>query len=229
MDVRILREELAQEKGKEINTAACLQWAFGGKSRTSRAANKEKGAGGRETSHTVWDHWIDSKSNDPETDEGDMTLQEDGTVLEEGVNLDPVTGAKIRYEELWRDLPVESFGKKNNRSSMVLRAEDLERNAKGLVVKVGGWCQGFMKVEDSLTIERWQWKPKGQTAVGAAMLEGVESTRTRNDWIRVFKIGTEILPCRYVLERTEGRSGSNLPYKNHEDAIEWRVIEEYYW
>ena len=56
-----------------------------------------------------------------------MLVQEDGDVVERGMQKHPLTGQDTEYEELWHDLEVEAFGKKQNRSTLVMRVEDTER------------------------------------------------------------------------------------------------------
>ncbi|KAK4694601.1 hypothetical protein P7C71_g3004, partial [Lecanoromycetidae sp. Uapishka_2] len=238
VDVRLFKDKLEEERGKDENTEACIQWAFAGRSHaTPQGARKD---GMIQLSHTVWDHWIDSKSNDPDKDEGDMWVQKNGDVLERGKNSNPETGEEIEYEELWHDLEVESMGKKHNHSSVVMRAENSEKNLKGMVVKVGGWCQGIMKVGDELTVERWEHKlgsvsDNQQEAVRVQQNGGwrTEKGRTRNDWIRTFKLGKGFLPCKDIVEETSGKLGLNHVVKDHpnywESATEWRVLEEYHW
>lgn len=183
-------------------------------------------------SHTVWDHWIDSRGGEGESDEGDMIVLEDGNVLEEGTNLAADGSTEQKYEELWRDLPIDPLGKKNNRHSIVLRAENKDEDMKGLVIKIGAWCQGILKKDGELTIERWQLKPKGEDGSDEGpQNEAQEATRTRNNWVRVFKVGKEILACRDVCRNTDGKLGMNKIKKYGEKhyEIEWKVIEEYYW
>ena len=228
VDIRILKEKWSEERGQGVNTLQCVDWAFAGKSRTKKDAQTGDGPGSR--SHTVWDHWIDSKGREGRSDEGDMTVQEDGTVLEEGVSLGP-DGKEQKYEELWKDLPVDPLGKKHNRYSIVLHAEDSEQKLKGLVIKIGGWCQGIMKMDGRLTVERWQLKPKYGDASESPENAVEESTRTRNDWVRTFKVGTEILACEDICAHTYGKLGTNTTklYGEKDNKTEWRVIEEYYW
>ena len=229
MDVRILKQKWTEEREKEIKSLECIDWAFAGKCRTKKDPNAGDGPGSR--SHTVWDHWIDSKGNEAGSDQGDMTVQEDGTVLEEGVNV-KADGEEQKYEELWKDIQVDPLGKKHNRHSIVLRAEDSEQEMKGLVIKIGGWCQGIMKRAGELTVERWQLKPKLGVESELIKENGIEeSTRTRNDWVRTFKVGTETLACGRVCGHTDGKLGMNATkmYGEKDNEIEWRVVEEYYW
>ena len=226
VDLRISLESYQQEKDKSIISKDCLQWAFAGKSRTARAKKNDKG----DTVfwHGIWDHWIDSRTDDPEGDEGDMTVQEDGTVLEEGANTNTITGTTERYEELWEDLRVDQIGQKGNKSSIVLRADDPVKNIRGLLVKVGGWCQGIVKDDGNLTVERWRRQLKADSEGDCSAMELDESTRTPNDWVRLFKIGSGIIPTDAVISETKGRLGLHAQLKTRDDTV-WNVIEEYYY
>ena len=159
-----------------------------------------------------------------------MTVLEDGTVLEEGWNVKE-GGEKEKYEELWKDLPIEAAGRKGNKQCVVLKAEG--EGGKGLVVKIGGWCQGILRGKGGLTVERWESKPKVE---GEAKGGVEEETRTRNDWVRTFKAGKGVLPCGDVCAHTDGKLGLNHKkvygegdYADYKDGLEWKVVEEYYW
>ena len=128
-----------------------VNWAFAGRSRSTRA---EFDTAGRLTKpmHTVWDHWIDSETEEEVNDEGDMFLQSDGTVLEKGVNEDGST-----YEELWEDLEAKVVGRDEKLVSYVLRVEDGERRARGMCIRIGKWIQGTLRVGSDFTVVRWMW------------------------------------------------------------------------
>ncbi len=229
VDIRILRDKLEEEKSQEANTESCLQWAFAGRSHTTIIKDSSM-----QLSHTIWDHWIDSHTNDPVSDEGDMWVQPNGDVLEKGKNKDSVTGEETEYEELWHDLEVEAFGKKHNRSSLVMKAEESARNIRGMAIKIGGWCEAILKVGDELTVERWEWKPTDGPGNVATTEASKENGRTHNNWVRTFRMGKGILPCENICARTSGKFGLNAVLKSTTDVdwksdIEWKVAEEYYW
>lgn len=231
VDVRILRSDYEKEKDKGVYSQRCLDWAFAGRSRTHAGDSRKDQM--IKMSHTVWDHWIDSKSNDPEPDEGDMWVQPDGDVLERGTHQDPITGVETEYEELWHDLEVDAIRKKQDHSSLVVHTNDPGRNIRGMAVKIGGWCQGIMKIGDDLTVERWQRKPKEMNSDEAETEGSDREERTRNDWIRTFRIGKEVLPCEEMCSRTMGKLGLHtvLTFTTMEEEpdkdINWEVLEEY--
>ena len=222
-----MRAQWEEEKRNVTNTFTCLDWAFAGKSHTKPIENQEDG---RAKSHSVWDHWIDSKSSNPAVDEGDLWTQDDGDVLERGKQKHPETGEETEYEELWHDLDVIPLGRKGNRSSVVMRADAPEEHVRGLAIKIGSWCQAILKVGDELTIERWEHRIEGGTTDPADRDPGI----TRNNWIRTFKVGKGTLPCKYMCSNTLGKIGLNTIQKyqtgeSWESETEWRVLEEYYW
>ena len=224
-----------EEKDQGSFTGACIEWAFAGKSHTTPKQTRKDGQA--EVSHTVWEHWIDSKSDNPGPDEGDMYLQGNGDLLERGTQKHPVTGEETEYEELWHDLDVEGFGKKHNRNTLVMKAEDSSRNLRGMVIKVGGWCQGIMKKGDALTVERWQYRPGSLSEEDqkswAWNRVGEPEDRTRNEWLLNFRAGQGVLPCKAICEQTSGKFGLNQVFKRKSEDLDkeadWKVVEEYYY
>jgi hypothetical protein len=229
--VRILKDKWEEEKGKNRNTRECIDWAFAGRSRTTQPGARKDGM--IQLSHTVWDHWIDSKSDKPGPDEGDMLVQEDGDVVERGMQKHPVTGKDTEYEELWRDLEVQAFGKKHNRSTLVMRVDDPERNIRGMAIKIGGWCQGILKAEGAMTIERWEYKSdiSGGDSEDVTAWHPSDEGRTRNGWFRTFRYGEGNLPCITMCGHTSGKLGLNTTTTDSKDELEldWKILEEYYW
>ena len=187
-----------------------LDWAFAGVSTTT--ASSQAGA----SSHTVWSHWIDSESSDPDPDEGDMYEQEDGDTLECGQNVDAKTGKVNKYEELWHDVGIQHVRSEQTNVSMVLKTDDTNRNTRAMVVRVGDWCQGILKVGDAVTVERWQWTPAA-TGHSASTSEG--------SWKRVARLGNGSLPCAVTFKTEELEVGKRIAA----EALEWEVVELYRW
>ncbi|MCJ1467637.1 hypothetical protein MMC07_006262 [Pseudocyphellaria aurata] len=200
VDVRIYKDQYrtAQDGNKDGNA---LEWAFAGKSQTTQASMND---GVSKPQHSVWEHWIDSKSDNPSADEGDMWPQANGDVLERGTQKHPVTGLECEYEERWADLDVEVVGNEKTRISVVLKIENSDKRTRGLVVRVGSWCQGILQVGDKITIERWQW--------------------TNSGWIRIVRIGDGILPCDATfIDRTF------MEEINRQRGDLWKVVESFCW
>ena len=119
----------------------------------------------------------------------------DGRTVERGAMVNPATGRRQEYEECWTDEEGEGV--------VVLVLED--GGAKGMVVRVGGWCQGIIKVvrggEAEVSVERWKREEHG-------------------GWKRVVRLGRLWLPCAVTWERGMRRGGE---VKYH--GFEWRVVE----
>lgn len=165
VDVRIFKQH-------QLTTDA-LQWAFAG---TSESWYDE--SNGQRFSR--WSHWIDSKAEEPEVDQGEMITLENGDVLERGVNVDAVTGEETMYEELWSDLEILTVGGEDVRVCAVFRVDDEEKNVRGLFVRVGSWCQSILKIGNELTVERWEWAARGEEPA-------------HGSWERVVHVGSEDL------------------------------------
>lgn len=206
VDVRIYKDELENLKSNdsENNKSSILEWAFAGKSSTTQGSLED----GDKPQHSVWEHWIDSKSDNPSVDEGDMWPQANGDVLERGIQRHPVTGLQCEYEELWMDLEVKVVGEEEQRVSIVLKFEDTDGVTKGLIVRVGSWCQGILKADGKITIERWECNSKDSKIP---------------EWSLVARIGDGALPCSATFNRVPHDSG--VQYCN----LQWKVVEKFFW
>lgn len=75
-------------------------------------------------------------------------------------------------------------------------------------------------------MERWQYRPVKEGDVHNNET-GNENILTRNNWVRVLRIGKGVLPCKAICEKTDGKFGLNTVMKD-ENNIAWRLVEEYY-
>ncbi|KAI5815150.1 hypothetical protein BZA77DRAFT_345101 [Pyronema omphalodes] len=144
--------------------------------------------------------------------------QMNGDILETGMLTDPVDGVEKGYEAVWRISEV------NPRLAVVMVLTE----GGGMVVRVGAWCQGVMKIGNEVTAERWM--------------------RDRGGWRRIAKSGAGRLPCSIAcLDRDEEggeggkylRSARGLGFvvsKTLEqgdvvlvEKLEWRVVEKCVW
>ena len=163
---------------------------------------------------SVWKHWIDSRTDEPPVHQCVVSLLSDSVVHENGNYIHPVTGVACERTELWSDDRIKYVGEENTKVSMVLKVDDEERNARGLVVRVGQYCQGILKEGAQLTVERWKWIDDPGTSYFGGW------------WDCEVRIGDGSLPCdqvtnigRFFCNDTTIQSG----------ALEWRVIEDYRW
>ena len=195
VDLRVFNQALSSEK---IQSLSQLEWGLAGTSSSVPA----KGSNGEEITHGVWKHWIDSRSLDADgvQDEGDNYPLPDGKILEKGRMVNPETGKLTDYEEVWEDLKVERVG--SEAQCIVLQVHDEERGVRGLVVRVGQFCQGIIRVGSEVSVERWAWGVK-------------------DHWKRTVRMGKTGLPCGEAMEPARLKLGDKINCGEHE----WTVIE----
>jgi len=198
---------------------ARLEWAFAGTSNTTLTDKLDDD--GNRVPHCEWKHWIDSNTNNPGTDEGDMYTQPDGKTLERGEMVNPATGTMQAYEELWRDEEVHLVPGEDKKWSVVLVLQDEVNGVKGMVVRIGKWCQGILKVVSQgeegneiseTSVERWLW-------VDGSM-DG-----SNGNWKRVMKLGRLFLPCSLTFEPERIADGSQIAFGDYK----WVVEETFSW
>ncbi|KAL9610405.1 MAG: hypothetical protein Q9167_004888 [Letrouitia subvulpina] len=197
VDVRVFKEPRS--------TTNTLQWAFAGTSESWYDESNGK-------KFARWSHWIDSKTQEPEVDQGEMITLDNGDVLERGTNVDAVSGEETVYEELWRDLEITAVGAEDGCVCAVFRVDDEEKNARGLFVRVGGWCQSILKIGTEMTVERWEWVAR-------------QSEPVHGDWARIVHVGLEDLLCP-----------ADVPFGNpqklnvvEKKGFTWRLVEYGIW
>lgn len=140
-----------------------------------------------------------------------MYLQDNGDVLEKGTQKHPETGEEVGYEELWTELEVDVIPEEGGKYSTVLKHEG--ENAKGMVVRVGGWCQGFLKEGRELTVERWRWASQEN-----------DPHQGPGYWKRIVRIGEGEMPSPML---GRGFEDEEMVVKSGE--LRWEVVEDYRW
>ena len=176
-----------------ISSTAEIDWAFAGTSSTTPAT-------GEDPEHTVWSHWVDSATADPESvkDEGDMIRLESGDAVERGQMINPKTGKMESYEESWADI-------KPSGPLIGWVVKTREEGARGMAIRIGGFAQGIMRTGTEVGIKRWSY-------VGGS-------------WDTIVDIGSCDVPTELFEERhasmTEGKTfrGSS--------GLEWACIEQF--
>ena len=235
---------------EEEDSRPVLQWAFAGTSHNTKLITKNDQSNMIEYSHSVWDHWIDSKTQIATTtddgdknksavdiDEGDCWPQPNGDILERGTQLDPISGKEREYEELWGDVEVQvqvqarlQRGDEGKRVSVVLKTDvDIHgghRDTRGLVVRVGQYCQGIVQVGDKFTMERWEWMNPKDDEIECGFEAGPgPGPGPEGRWCCKVRIGDGSLPCDQAMN-LDG-VGDDAIIRCGE--LEWRVVENYRW
>lgn len=188
----------------EVLETQRLEWAFAGTSNTELCDVPDGG----QIAHSIWKHFVDSKHVDADAvvDEGDMFPQpapNEKRTLEKGRMVNPINGRPTDYEEVWKDVPLTSTNREGGTIYVVvLVLLDEEHRARGMVVRVGQFCQGVLRVGEGFACERWEW-------------------RWEDGWTRRARIGDLFLPCGAAMEEGKLRVGGCVKYGEYE----WRVIE----
>ena len=205
VDVRVFKDKWQEEagRGRQRYSAGILQWAFAGTSQSYHEDGKR---------FSKWSHWIDSHTDEPEEDKGQMIDQENGDVLERGTNVDAVSGKETTYEELWTDLEITTTSPEAKRVCVVLQAEDNSSSIKGMLIRIGTWCQCILKAETGVTVDRWLWHAQ-------------DSDNAHGEWRQEFCIGPGELPCP-----------ADVPFENiaktgaiTKAGLTWKLVEDYSW
>ncbi|KAI9799609.1 MAG: hypothetical protein M1833_003924 [Piccolia ochrophora] len=245
-----------------------LDWAFAGTSSSTPTV----------PSHCAWTHTIDSRDDDTDDDDPPPTpvpdaalcwpLPDDRT-LERGTMVNPATGVETAYEELWRD--VEAVVTAGNGSGsggrdapdgkrvcVVLEVDD-EWGGKGVVIRVGGWCQGVFRAgREPVSVERYKWVAgrrgmrggggeDGGSPVGEGQGQGVrvvgmdlfaegeedEHGTGEGKWERVVKIGERWMPCTVAMMAEEWSGVVGRPVEEgmvvEAGDARWTVTEKCLW
>lgn len=87
--------------------------------------------------------------------------------------------------------------------SGVLILDEPEQRARGMVVRIGQYCQGVLRVKGEFSLERWEW-------VGE-----------EKGWERKVRMGSLFLPCGPAMDVLGMEVGSQV---RHGD-FRWKVVE----
>ena len=86
-------------------------------------------------------------------DEGDMFVQDNGEILEAGRMVNPATGREEVYEECWVDVEILE----GDNTGWVARLQSEGNRVRGVVVRLGGWLQGFLRRDEECVVGRWSY------------------------------------------------------------------------
>lgn len=77
------------------------------------------------------------------------------------------TGEVREYEEAWRAVPILPDGSgKRTAVLLEIRRDDRDITRRGSVVRVGQYCQGIVRVDGVISVQRWLWTAGTWTNVG---------------------------------------------------------------
>ncbi|KAK5169873.1 uncharacterized protein LTR77_005851 [Saxophila tyrrhenica] len=211
VDIRVLKakdndEAQSQDTiGADLLPFTRLDWAFAGTSesevRLTAAKSSAQEASGHV--HSKWHHWISSRTRNVDgiVDEGDMFPQPDGRTLETGSMVNPASGKVEAYEEMWAD-PEPTGAGEEGKVCKVLILRDEAHEARGMVVRVGQFCQGVLRIGEAFALERWGWREHG-------------------GWRREVRMGDLWLPCGVPCDGERVKLGGEVKYGDHV----WKCVE----
>ncbi|KAL9109944.1 MAG: hypothetical protein Q9227_005467 [Pyrenula ochraceoflavens] len=171
------------------------------------------------TSHAKWTHTIDTALetlsdqdfNKNHSDEGDLFLLHNSNLIEVGSMDNPELGREAAYKEHWQPQDLRL----GPQEAVVVKAENLEILVKGLIIRIGGYCQGLVHdgVNGKIHAERWilnsangEWHRQDQ----------FETDESKGD---ADKEASKLLPCKWACEKRV------LGDKAEIDHLIWEVIE----
>ncbi|KAF2731778.1 hypothetical protein EJ04DRAFT_442373 [Polyplosphaeria fusca] len=193
-----------------------LDWAFAGTSTSVpiTAKSTDPAPAASSAVHSVWTHWLDSRFPVGHTsippDEGDMypVPNYPTSTLEHGSAANPVTGRMECYEEMWEDVPVQAIPTSTlpatgaKKWCVVLRLDDMQHQARGVVIRVGQFVQGLVKQGNRTYVERWEYN------------------HAKEFFDRVSRIGDGFVPCPSTFEPTKLGLGNRMTYGDFEWVVE---------
>lgn len=221
VDIRILRPLTPHEPELPNNGGprARLDWAFAGTASSvpvslDPAAGAQRGYAGP-VMRATWTHWLDSRhpvGTPPERvplDTGLMFPLSAEQTLEHGSAPNPLTGAMQSYEELWTDLPILPCFPATSKVCVVLRLDCPEHAVRGLVIRLGSYCQGIAMKDGYATVERWEFKD-----------EDDNGTVVGGEWERTVRIGDQFVPCAAAMKPEVLTIGGLVKYVDYEWVVE---------
>ncbi|KAK3897590.1 hypothetical protein C8A05DRAFT_38852 [Staphylotrichum tortipilum] len=169
VDIRVLKPAASADgAGDAVLSLSRLDWAIAGTSSSAMIPSRNDSS--KEIKHSQWAHWIDSRSADCDgvIDEGDMfdDPSDLALTLETGRMLNPATGVDADYEEVWRSEPIQMVPGPGGEAAVTCLALQMEGSGegvkRGLLVRLGQYCQAFARDGDEIALERLKWDPDQQ-------------------------------------------------------------------
>lgn len=220
VDVRLFKPFQSSATGPLPNEGETerLEWAFGGTSLSQHIAQPKKH--GSETdywegvTHSTWTHWVDSRhavgsANIP-VDEGNMYPITPELTLEHGHAFQPLMNSTKTHEEMWRDVQILSTSPIGTKLCVVLRLQADSAGVRGVIVRLGQYCQGIVMQGTHCTIERWEFGSE----------EEEEDKKGTGDWKRTARVGDQYLPCSATFRPEVMTVGGIVKYFDYEWVVE---------
>lgn len=194
-----------------------LEWAFAGSSESRPVKLEKDGEQWEGVTHSTWTHWLDSRhrvgSPNIPVDEGDMYPIASDLTLEHGHAFQPLMNEHKTHEEMWRDVDICSTNSTGNKVCIVLRLHADAAGVRGVIIRLGQYCQGIAMTDTYSTVERWEYTTEGQG----------DADETK--WKRTARIGDQMLPCSVTFKPEILAVGGRVSYH----GFDWVVEEVWEW
>jgi hypothetical protein len=205
-------------KSTTVRQSTWIHWVDSRFTRSRRTHSEVQTCGNQSPSSPTPDDWVDTGMIYPTDKENES--------LERGRMPHPDTGIMQDYEELWRDLtpqrvPGECL------VSFVMKAENPILGTKGLIIRVGTWCEGIICSGNDIGVERWRFGPAGIGLEGLSLSLNENPPEEENSrWHRIVKIGEMSLPCHVCWEKWyDLNPGDDIT----SGGLKWEVKEKFIW
>lgn len=161
------------------------------------------------------DDWTDTGTIYP-TDKENETLEKGRMLNDRGMMQD--------MEELWRDFIPQRLPGEEKAVSIALTAENKVLGTKGMVIRVGGWCQGIIRSSNGeIGVERWRFSPGGLLDGLVKRYDDSAPQQQEGRWHKIFKLGKMSLPCESAcLKSYETQKDESITH----GGLKWTVIEK---
>lgn len=219
-----------------IFAQASLHWAHAGQ--VTELQTQECGIGKsctKKAHSCLLKHLIDSDARHGECPIVDRLLmydRVDGTILTRRRCEDPITLFEYKHQEVWRPLQTARTctpeGSSETVQDIVLVLDQPELQARGMIIRVGHYCQGMIMVQGVLTVERWQFMLGHFPSIRSleAQREGIlgdyslPNERTKPMWCRTARMGWEFIPSVATFDARKVRAGDEYKY----GKLVWKVL-----
>ncbi|KAL5524690.1 hypothetical protein ACEPAF_9835 [Sanghuangporus sanghuang] len=203
VDLRVLVDWIPDAPhAHEPQPSFAIDWAFAG------ITTHQSGSSSSNLTESTWTHWVDSRTSDALNvrDSGVSSPMPNGDTCERGEMKD-ANGILRRYQEVWHDLRVDPvcvavFVRFRDGSEAAARGigvhptDIIPEDVCGVLIRVGGWCQGVLRDTNGFTVERW-------------ILSGDSADSNAKTWAPVFRSGQGNIPCVEACNTPQARlSGS---------------------
>lgn len=208
----------APNKGRDVTHCVWEHWVDSKKPLMDLSASAgmnvdvDGGTGAETDAAKLHEKEAGDAEKDALKDEGDMYPTDDPAVTREvGKMIRPETGDVTPYEEIWKDVDIrkiEGWG-----VSAVAKLDVPDKGVKGMIIRIGQWCQGIVMKGTRCTVERWEYI-LGDRRPG--------EDHARGQWKLIARAGTTNIPTEILRDVNDpGLLAEEDNSFEREDGVWW--------